>query len=364
MTGAPRLPSLGADEMAATADWLCRVQLPSGMVPWSPGGHADPWNHTEAAMAMVAAGRVAEAEAAYRWLERTQLPDGSWCLYYLADGVEEPRRDPNVCAYVAAGLWWHHLVTGDDALLEALWPVVDAAIGFVVRLQQPAGGFSWSLDVDGRVGSFALLTGTSSIHHSLAAAVAIAGHLREHRPGWEQARMRAAAALNDRPGRFAGKDRWAMDWYYPVLSGALSAADARERLERGWSTFAYGDLGVRCMADEPWITAAETAECAMAFDAVGDDEAAAALLAATRHLRHVDGSYWTGCVHPQCVRYPGGERTTYGAAAVLMAHHIVADESEASGFFRLARPAAGSGPAAAPAATPTRAGRAMASRIR
>ncbi|MGI8753010.1 MAG: hypothetical protein ACR2MN_11985 [Acidimicrobiales bacterium] len=38
---------------------------------------ADPWNHVEAAMALVVAGRVAEAEAAYAWLASTQLADGS-----------------------------------------------------------------------------------------------------------------------------------------------------------------------------------------------------------------------------------------------------------------------------------------------
>ncbi len=29
----------------------------------------------------------------------------------------------------------------------------------------------------------------------------------------------------------------------------------------------------------------------------------------TRHLRHPDGSYWTGGVHPQCERFPDGERS-------------------------------------------------------
>ncbi len=67
-------------ELAATAGWIASLQVANGMIPWFPGGHADPWNHTEAAMALVVAGRVAEAEAAYAWLASTQLPDGSWCL--------------------------------------------------------------------------------------------------------------------------------------------------------------------------------------------------------------------------------------------------------------------------------------------
>ena len=89
------------------------MQLPNGMIPWFPGGHADPWNHVEAAMALVLGGRRAEAERAFEWLIDRQNADGSWCQYYLAEGVEEPRRDPNVGAYVATGTWWHYLVTGD-----------------------------------------------------------------------------------------------------------------------------------------------------------------------------------------------------------------------------------------------------------
>ena len=51
-------------------------------------------------MALAAGGRWAEVERAFDWLAPNQLADGSWCTFYLADGVIEPRRDPNVCAYL------------------------------------------------------------------------------------------------------------------------------------------------------------------------------------------------------------------------------------------------------------------------
>jgi len=62
---------LSALEVAATAGWIASVQLPSGMIPWYPGGHADPWNHVEAAMALSLTGRRAEAERAFDWLSAT-----------------------------------------------------------------------------------------------------------------------------------------------------------------------------------------------------------------------------------------------------------------------------------------------------
>ena len=38
------------------------------MIPWFPGGHCDPWNHVETAMALDVGGLHAAAERAYEWL--------------------------------------------------------------------------------------------------------------------------------------------------------------------------------------------------------------------------------------------------------------------------------------------------------
>ncbi len=43
---------VSATDLHATVDGIAEWQLPSGMIPWFPGGHADPWNHVEAAMAL------------------------------------------------------------------------------------------------------------------------------------------------------------------------------------------------------------------------------------------------------------------------------------------------------------------------
>jgi hypothetical protein len=321
-------------QVMATADWVASVQLPSGMIPWFPGGHADPWNHVEAAMALVLAGRRVEAERALEWLTASQQPDGSWCLYYLAEGIEEPRRDPNVCAYVAAGTWWHYLLTGDTGVLAEMWPVIERAVGFVLRLQQPGGEVLWSMEPDGTPGRFALLTGSSSIHHSVRCAVAVAEALGCERPEWELAAGRIAHAVAHREEAFEPKQRWAMDWYYPALCGAVAGEAGRSRLAERWDEFVMDGLGIRCVADRPWVTGAETAECAMALDAVGQPDQGRMLLEWTEHLRDDDGAYWTGCVHPQCVRFPGGERTTYTAAAVLLANHVLHGDGPAAGLFR------------------------------
>ena len=91
--------------------------------------------------------------------------------------MKDARLDTNVCAYVAAGVYHYLIATGDVDVARAMWPMVERAIDFVVRYQRDDGTISWSLDATGRVESYALLTGSSSIFHSLRCAVALAERL-------------------------------------------------------------------------------------------------------------------------------------------------------------------------------------------
>ncbi|HUF34209.1 MAG TPA: hypothetical protein VMN58_13475 [Acidimicrobiales bacterium] len=336
MTRSP-LPALdgvlSTDEVAATVDSLVEVQLPSGMIPWFPGGHADPWNHIEAAMALALGGRTAAAERAYQWLVDEQRPDGAWHQYYLADGIEDAKLDANVCAYVAAGVWHHHLLTGDRGFLEAMWPVVERAIGFVLGLQRPRGEILWARHTDGTPWSFALLTGSSSICHSLRCAIAIAEHLGHERPDWELSAANLAHAIAHIPEAFAPKDRWAMDWYYPVLSGAVSGEAGQERLREGWDTFVLEGKGTRCVSDKEWVTAAETCECVLAHLSVGEVAKAHDLFRWVQNLRDDDGAYFTGMSYTEMKHFPGDERSTYTGAAVVLAVDALSRTSAASGLF-------------------------------
>jgi hypothetical protein len=267
VAGVPGL--LSQSEIADSARHLASLQLRSGAVPWFVGGHCDPWNHVEAAMALTVTGHVDEAKAAYRWLADTQLGDGSWFNYYIGDQVKDSRLDTNVCAYVAAGLYHYLVATNDVDLCAALWPVVQRAIDFVLRYQYDDGTIAWSLDCIGRRESYALLTGSSSIFHSLRCAVALAERLDVAKPEWELAAGRLGHAVAHHPGAFAPKNEFAMDWYYPIFSGALFGDAGAKRIDDGWERHVMDGYGVRCVSTSDWVTAAETAECVLALDALG-----------------------------------------------------------------------------------------------
>jgi hypothetical protein len=322
-----------AEQLQATVDAVAEWQLTTGMVPWFPGGHADPWNHTEALMALMLGGHRAEAERGLEWLQAEQRPDGSWHQYYLADRVEQDKLDANCCAYVAAGVWFHWLLHRDRGALETLWPMVEAGIEFVLDLQTPRGEIIWARHADGTPWSFALLTGSSSICHSLRCAIAIAGELGHERPDWELSAARLARVIREEPDAFAPKHRWAMDWYYPVLCGAITGEAARERLAHRYDAFVTEGWGVRCVSDRPWITAAETCECALAHLAVGDDDRARTLFSWSQRLRTEEDRYWTGIVLPDQVHFPAQEQSTYTASAVILAADALAGATPTSSLF-------------------------------
>ncbi|WP_229069063.1 prenyltransferase [Actinoplanes sp. DH11] len=343
----PDLPGvLGADHVRETVASIAAVQQADGLIPWFAGGQADPWDHVEAAMALDVGGEHGRAAAAYDWLRRAQRPDGSWASRYDPGGVvADATAETNHAAYLAVGCWHHWLSTGDDDFLARMWPAVRRALDFVTGCQAAGGEVGWAAGDE-----LALLTGCSSIHQALRCGTAIAGHVGDPQPDWELAADLLAEAIRGRPAAFADKGRYSMDWYYPILGGAVRGAAARERIERRWDEFVVPGRGIFCVADRPWVTGAETCELALALEAMGERAAARELVAAMQHLREADGSYWTGLVLTDGVRWPV-ERTTWTGAAVVLAVDALHGQHPRAGIFREA-PAAGTAPTGtAPAGT-------------
>ncbi|TFV88487.1 prenyltransferase/squalene oxidase repeat-containing protein [Blastococcus sp. CT_GayMR16] len=339
----PELPGvLSGDAVRTTVAWIASQQDADGALPWLTDGQLDPWDSVEAAMALDLGGEHDRARAAYRWLADRQRPDGSWAAEYRAGRESAPATESNHAGYLAVGAWHSWLLTRDEELVVDLWPAVRAGLDLVTRMQLPGGAIGWALRPDGTPDGTALLTGNSSLFQALRCGIALAGLVGETQPDWELAVTDLGTALRTRPGDFADRSRYSMDWYYPVLGGAVTGAAANDRLAADWDRFVVPGLGARCVADRPWVTGAETCELALALAAAGQADAAVEQVAAMQHLRHDDGSYWTGYVFADDARWPV-ERTTWTAGAVVLAADAISGASAASGLFPdpAALPAAG-----------------------
>ena len=284
-------------------------------------------------MGLDAAGLHAEAEQAYAWLASVQRPDGAWAASYVDGRVVDPTLDANFVAYVATGTWHHFLSTGDDRFLTSMWPVVERAVDFVLALQMPSGAIAWARDADHQPWPGALLTSSSCIYLSLRSAITIARHLGLERPDWELAVANLGGAVASKPDAFEPKRRYAMDWYYPVLGGAVTVNDAAAMLASRWDEFVIDGRGCRCVDDRPWVTSGETCELVFACIAFGMVAEPALLFDWIQHLRDDDGLYWTGANYPGGERWPD-EKTTWSAGSILLAAAALEGDEATLGLFR------------------------------
>lgn len=329
------------DFFRPTVDFILSCQQPDGSIPWFAGGQLDPWDHVEAAMGLSIAGELAAAERAYQWLAAQQLDDGSWWAGYRANDPDQgDRRETNFVAYIATGVWHHYLISRNRTFLERLWPTVERAVEFVLTLQTEHGEIHWAVGRDNQPREDALVTGCSSIYKSLECAHNIAVSLGYPRPSWLHARERLGEALRHKPERFdrtwESKSRYSMDWFYPVLTGVFPRSQARERLKARWSEFVEPDMGCRCVADEPWVTVAESCELTMALLAAGDHARAVTLYSWLHQWRAEDGAYWTGYQFVEDLLWPD-EKPTWTAGAILLAADALTEHTAAHHLFKEVR---------------------------
>lgn len=330
MTLQHRLPSLNLDGAVAC---IRRAQTADGAIPWFEEGPWDPWNHVECAMALAVAGDLTNCDRALDFLAGTQAEDGSWLGEYgnalpmegrdrIARQAAPVVRDTNFIAYPAVAAWHRFRLTGDAVAARRHWPMVQAAITCILSLQNVEGDIAWSIEAHGSDADDSLLAGNASMYKSLECAIRLADIMGEPRPAWRQAQDRLRAALRFRPHRFdrigTDRSRFAMDWYYPVLSGAMPHAEATSRIAIRLSEFVEDGLGCRCVTDEPWVTVAETAELAMALVGIGANDRAAQLLNGLEPLRDQDGAYWMGWQFKEKIVWPR-ETPSWTQAAVILA---------------------------------------------
>ncbi len=283
-------------------------------------------------MALDVGGFHAQAERAYMWLAATQRRDGAWAAAYRDSVVIDHTLDANFSSYVAVGTWHHYLATENREFVARMWPTVERAIDFALDLQRPNGTVLWARDSGYRPWPGALLTSSSCIFLSIRCALAVCDIIGCDRPDWELSLASLGHAIAHQPDAFEDKERFSMDWYYPVLSGALSQDAARERIEARWDEFVVSGRGVRCVNDRPWVTTGETCELVFTLAVIGLEQQARELYDWVQLLRSDDGAYWMGATFPDGTVWPE-EKPTWGSGAALLASDALARARPTSQLF-------------------------------
>ena len=324
-------------ELAVDIDAVCalilKTQKQNGEIPWSCGDKTDPWDHVEAAMGLSIGGYYEEAKRAFIWLKENQLEEGSWHAAYRNGLPEDMTRDTNMTSYIAVGLLHYFLITGDDRFLISMWETMNAAMTFALSLQTPEGEIYWAKSPEGVVDPIALLTGSSSIFMSLKCALVIAALLGHQKPLWKYSLIKLRDAIRHKPHLFnMTKSRFSMDWFYPVLCGAVTGEEAHRRIDKHWKKFIIKDHGVLCVSDQPWVTIAETSELCLALSAMGNNNLSGIVFNWIQNRTFEDNTYWCGYTHPDIIVWPE-EKMAWTNAVVLMAADALYDLTPAGKLF-------------------------------
>ena len=320
-------------DIEAIAALIAKTQLDSGEIPWCEGQKTDPWDHIEAAIGLSIGGCLDEAKRAFIWFACMQLEDGSCYSAYRQGVPEDKTRETNLSSYIAVGVYHYYLITRDIAVLREMWPCIVAAIDFALSLQTEEGEIYWALNPEGEVDQMALLTGCCSIYMSIKCALAIAKILDDRQPLWDEGLEKLGNAIRFKPHLFnMTKSRYSMDWFYPVLTGAVTGDEAQSRIDKYWKKFIVEDKGVKCVSDEPWVTIAETSELCLALSAMGNGDLAKIVFSWIADRRYDDGSFWCGFVCPDIIIWPE-DKIAWTNAAAMMAADAIYNLTPASQIF-------------------------------
>lgn len=336
-------------DITACANHIEALQDKSGAIPWIEAGIWDAWNHGESAMALAIAGRqAASLKALDVFLER-QEDDGGFtgdlgasvplddANRHLVPGTPETARDTNFTGYVAVTVLRSLLALNALERLPRYWPMIQAAADFVLDHQTRHGDIVWRAKDSEILESIdSLRAGNASLYKSLECVILAGRCVGADISAYETARRSIGATLRENDARFdrfgTDRRRYAMDWYYPVLAGVLPLESARARLYARWREFVVAGLGCRCVTDEPWVTAAETAELALACIAVAQKDQARALLADLAPLVADQGGYWMGWQFTENVIWPH-ERPSWTAGALVLAADALDDLTPGSSLL-------------------------------
>jgi hypothetical protein len=336
----------GAIDHRALVRRILELQDFDGRIRWIDGGLWDPWNHVQAAMGLTVAGEIDSAARALDYLGETQSEDGSWRadMGCAAPLTPDGRRivptapqivDTNFAAYVAVGVWHLACATGSVQVIKRHARMIARALHFAVLHQRADGSIAWRAPSPGESIATvdALVASASSIYKSLECGVRAFEAIDQPTDHWRAARGRLGAALRSpAPRVWTPKSEFAMEWYYPVLTGVLPRPLARARLAASWRRFVVKGWGCRCVEGEPWVTAAETAELAIALAASGSPDLARRLLATLARLRSPEGDIWMGWQIRENAPWPE-ERPSWTPGAVLVADDVARAASGGARVF-------------------------------
>ena len=319
------------------AKFIKSIQLESGVIPSNDDGSHDPWDHIESIMGLNFANEYESSKLAFNWLIKNQNEDGSWFSKYMNDIPIEKNKPTHFAPYISVAALHFYKIFSDKEYLEYLWPSIESAINFSIKLQIQNGTIPWSVDKNQKIEEDFLLTGSSSILKSIECGIAISKIIKSTKnlEDWNHSYELLSKAIKNPSGKFdllKDRRRFSMDWYYPILSGCLNDDQKFFYVDKVFKDFYIKEMGIKCVIEEPWVTVAETCEFIICLMISGRDEDAKKLLKDVINISDINGVPYMGWQYEENIFWPL-ERPSWTSAALIIAADSVMGLSKGKDLF-------------------------------
>jgi len=309
-------------------NWIISNQSPSGAIFWDEKGKCDPWDHCECLIALAIYEEWDSFWKGVNWFFTNLNKDG---LIYAEFQNEKPSKlhyESHHAPYIIIPLIQAHLIDQDqdykkiltyEQLLK-LENVFEALNDF----KDHDGYFYWAKDCNGYLDN-SLITASMSILLSLVAKD----------KSFPEFKINMWQEKFNRDG--IDRSRFSMDFYYPFLAGIKN--NKKEFLE-SLDKFYIKGLGVKCVAEEPWVTIAESSECVISALIHDNEYIAKEIFNDIQQFQNRDGIFPTGYQYDMEIFWPE-ENSTWTNAAVIIAAHALSfydlgsNESSVNVFLEL-----------------------------
>ena len=319
------------------AKFIKSIQLKSGAIPSNDDGSHDPWDHIESIMGLNFANEYEPSKLAFDWLIKNQNQDGSWFSKYMDDIPIEKNKPTHFAPYISVAALHFYKIFSDKEYLEYLWPSIESAINFSIKLQIQNGTIPWSVDKNQKIEEDFLLTGSSSILKSIECGIAISKIIKSTKnlEDWNNSYELLSKAIKNPSGKFdllKDRKRFSMDWYYPILSGCLNDNQKFFYVDKVFKDFYIKEMGIKCVIEEPWVTVAETCEFIICLMISGREEDAKKLLKDVINISDINGVPYMGWQYEENIFWPL-ERPSWTSAALIIAADSVMGLSNGKDLF-------------------------------
>ena len=319
------------------AKFIKSIQLESGAIPSNDDGSHDPWDHIESIMGLNFANEYESSKLAFNWLIKNQNQDGSWFSKYMDDIPIEKNKPTHFAPYISVAALHFYKIFSDKEYLEYLWPSIESAINFSIKLQIQNGTIPWSVDKNQKIEEDFLLTGSSSILKSIECGIAISKIIKSTKnlEDWNHSYELLSKAIKNPYGKFdllKDRKRFSMDWYYPILSGCLNDNQKFFYVDKVFKDFYIKEMGIKCVIEEPWVTVAETCEFIICLMISGREEDAKKLLKDVINISDINGVPYMGWQYEENIFWPL-ERPSWTSAALIIAADSVMGLSKGKDLF-------------------------------